>query len=572
MHSLIHPQSALVERLEDRRLLSAGELDPAFSGDGQLIDAIGSDAANMNVAVAVGSDGKTLVAVADNHTLTVTRYLSDGALDTAFGRDGRSTVAIQEIDRVAPILSTLAPDIALDGSGNVVVTAGAELVRLTRAGTLDPGFGGGDGAIDFDFDLYALLVEPDGKLLVGGASAVQRIFPSGTLDPSFAEQGTLTLADPPDSPFTVTDLDLQTDGKLIVTGYPGFYYDEVQVDVSRYNADGALDVTFGDGGHFRGRDNAFATDTVIDGNGNILVLANFAGSDWSCWVERLTPQGTQDFDFGDNGRAYVHFNDDLADLGDSILIDNRGRILVGGRLSVQRLNSDGSEDQTFSYDSRAQMNLAHVPDDPRPQSGNIALAPDGKIVVAGAVAFDDHSTKVGVARFEVRKPTKPWINLSGSGVLRMRGNDASEGWYVSAIGDGRFIEFARSDDAHPSDVYLFSPDQARKIQAVQLDARGGDDYIWYEENWPVTLKGGDGNDTMRGGSGPDDLLDGGKGDDQINGHGTLVGGFGNDSFESLFLSDTIFGGKGQDSVVGDTSDVLHDVESSTLRNVEPVAL
>src|SRR5215212_7981048 len=53
----------VVETLEGRALLSAGDLDPTFSGDGKLVTDLGhhSDAR----AVAVQADGKILVAGAE---------------------------------------------------------------------------------------------------------------------------------------------------------------------------------------------------------------------------------------------------------------------------------------------------------------------------------------------------------------------------------------------------------------------------------------------------------------------------------------------------------------------------
>src|SRR5437870_2136540 len=111
------PPFAPIESLEPRRLLSAGDLDPTFSGDGKLTDSIGSDDANRNVAVVVQSDGKTVVAAADNSTLTVARYRIDGTPDAGFGQGGKVSVGITSlVEDLLPIT-----EVAVDASGRIVI-------------------------------------------------------------------------------------------------------------------------------------------------------------------------------------------------------------------------------------------------------------------------------------------------------------------------------------------------------------------------------------------------------------------------------------------------------------------
>src|SRR5438874_8338809 len=77
-----------IESLEPRRLLSAGDLDPTFSGDGkQTTDfALAADQAN---AIAVQSNGRVVVAgsalISSHFQVAITRYNADGSLDTSFG-------------------------------------------------------------------------------------------------------------------------------------------------------------------------------------------------------------------------------------------------------------------------------------------------------------------------------------------------------------------------------------------------------------------------------------------------------------------------------------------------------
>jgi uncharacterized delta-60 repeat protein len=132
---------------------------------------------------AVQPDGKFLISDGSGGKVAVVRLRADGSLDTAFGAGGFATVPV-----AGPFFAT--PLIALQPDGKVLlgapatVTAGdgstrggaVVLVRLTTSGTPDPTFGAagvvvtdlggpsmGPGVID------AMLLQPDGKLLVAGS-------------------------------------------------------------------------------------------------------------------------------------------------------------------------------------------------------------------------------------------------------------------------------------------------------------------------------------------------------------------------------------------------------------------
>src|SRR5262245_39548845 len=84
-----------LEVLEDRCLLSAGQLDPTFGLGGRVNTDIGGPTNNGAQAVVVAQpDGKVVVlgsyydyAAGGNRT-TVARYNPDGSLDAGFGSSG----------------------------------------------------------------------------------------------------------------------------------------------------------------------------------------------------------------------------------------------------------------------------------------------------------------------------------------------------------------------------------------------------------------------------------------------------------------------------------------------------
>jgi uncharacterized delta-60 repeat protein len=126
---------------------------------------------------------------------------------------------------------------------------GFALARYNSDGSLDTSFGG-DGKVTTDFfdyaTAYALVVQPDGKLVAAGNTwnggdadfALARYNPDGSLDVSFDGDGKLTTDFFGDSERAI-DLILQPDGKLVAAGYTNSGGD-FDFTLARYNSDGSL--------------------------------------------------------------------------------------------------------------------------------------------------------------------------------------------------------------------------------------------------------------------------------------------------------------------------------------------
>src|SRR5690349_18152094 len=83
---LSHSTSSIFEPLENRRLMSAGALDPSFSGDGKATVDFGGGIAVNATATTVQADGKTVVVGnTSDHRVAVARFNVDGTLDATFG-------------------------------------------------------------------------------------------------------------------------------------------------------------------------------------------------------------------------------------------------------------------------------------------------------------------------------------------------------------------------------------------------------------------------------------------------------------------------------------------------------
>src|SRR5947209_11542911 len=83
-----------VERLEDRTLLSAGDLDPTFGVGGKVTTPFGTSD-DQGQALVKQSDGRLVIAGytrnGGNLDFAVARYTADGNLDPTFGTEGKVT-------------------------------------------------------------------------------------------------------------------------------------------------------------------------------------------------------------------------------------------------------------------------------------------------------------------------------------------------------------------------------------------------------------------------------------------------------------------------------------------------
>jgi uncharacterized delta-60 repeat protein len=189
------------------RYNSDGSLDETFGFSGIVLADFGSfDRAH---ALAIQSDGKIVVAGDSNSTGTgpysmiVARYNSDGTLDSMFGSGGKAIPVTGSFEVSALALQ---PDakIILAGTYSSAYPAYADfaLARYNSDGTLDATFGsGGTSVTDFawtnsyshDNRAFALALQPDGKILLGGYSsstfALARYHMDGSSDASFGNGG-----------------------------------------------------------------------------------------------------------------------------------------------------------------------------------------------------------------------------------------------------------------------------------------------------------------------------------------------------------------------------------------------
>jgi uncharacterized delta-60 repeat protein len=312
------------------RYNSNGTLDSTFGTDGVVT--YDSGYSDFVSAIDIQADGK--IVVVDNVTdspliddLLILRYNTNGTLDSTFGEGG--VVTYQSVDGSA---------IDIQADGKIVVVADSDdilILRYNNDGTLDSTFGEG-GVV--------------------------------TYDSGYADDGSA--------------IEIQTDGKIVVVGnityyYSGFFPSSTSIDVLilRYNSNGTLDSTFGTDGVviFDNRMSDIGLALAIQPDGKIVVAGTLAESIfYDVLLLRYNSNGTLDSTFGEGG-VVIYDSGSCCEDGKSVSIQADGKIVIAGR-QILRFNNNGTLDNTFGVDGVVDFERAITA---------LSIQADGKIVVVG---------------------------------------------------------------------------------------------------------------------------------------------------------------------------------------------
>ena len=384
-----------------------GSLDTSFDTDGKVTtDFWNGDYAR---AVAIQADGK-IVAVGESHVgsdsiFALARYNTDGSLDTNFGTDGKVRTAFGTSNDQA-----FAVAIQTDGKIVAAGTTGAgsafALSRYDTNGNLDTSFGTGGKvttAIGNSAVARGLAIQADGKIVAAGYSdtgtgyvfALARYETNGSLDTSFGTGGKVTTAI--GNSAAARGLAIQTDGKIVAAGYSDTGAATVFA-LARYETNGGLDTSFGIGGKVTTTigTGAVALDLAIQADGKIVAVGNAGnGTNIDFALARYNTDGSLDASFGLGGKVTTAFGPaGEGSLAYAVAIQADGKIVAAGYSSdpalypadtifpLARYNIDGSLDTGFGSGGKvttafeARLGYATA----------AAIQTDGMIVAAGYTA------------------------------------------------------------------------------------------------------------------------------------------------------------------------------------------
>jgi uncharacterized delta-60 repeat protein len=330
-------------------LPAATAIDPTFGGGSVSQPYLPS-------AVAIQPDGKVVTAGqrynggTDPWSYAVSRYNTDGSLDTTFG-----------------------------GNGTVYTNV--------------------SGQAD---EPHAVVIQPDGKIVVGGTGGngpnfywdLARYNTDGSLDTTFGTGGKVVTLPSGSTSSDMWDLTLQPDGKIVVAG-DATVGSNGDMIVARYNTNGTLDTNFGSGGIALSNPaptygNA-AFSVLVQPDGKIVLAGESKGGNYNSEfvVSRFTSGGVPDTTFGGTGTVQTDLPGSYEQGQDAVLQPD-GKIVVVGYVSpvglfppvdnfaLVRYNTDGSLDPSFGSGG---ITISDFGGSDAAQ--RVALQPDGRIEVVG---------------------------------------------------------------------------------------------------------------------------------------------------------------------------------------------
>jgi len=226
------------------------------------------------------------------------------------------------------------------------------------------------------------------------------VFPAspGALDFSFGNAGRITNAISVSA--SGADIIVQPDGKILASGTVNLGVAGNSFFVARYNVNNTLDTTFGTSGvaivDFGNESGGGLIKLQPDGKillgGAITVTSS---TDRDLVVARLNSDGSLDTGFGTNGKVTISFSLNSTENFGNIDVASDGKIIVAGTFegvdcSIARLNTNGTLDATFDSDGRRIIDLGATN-----QNCRAAVQTDNKIFVGSA---DTSISAIAVAR------------------------------------------------------------------------------------------------------------------------------------------------------------------------------
>ena len=464
-------------------MAAPGEFDRSFGQNGiaNLSAALGSSA----YFVTTDSTGRILATGEGGGAEFVARLRTDGVLDTSFNGTGYVRGVFEtNYESGIPIVSQRGIWVASAADGRVLamrtesrfcpapVTCSTyrpevRTRRFNTDGTLDGGFAdtsltrGNVGEVQVEQEPAGglLLSSTKQKLFLGGETTLARMNANGLRDESFDAnvQALITCRGLPEQGGRTSSgkvLALANGKSLLAQGVtvnpnPGYYNitataNPHRVCISRLNADGTLDPTYGNGGELI-LDSLLFTSAqhrpvalLATGNGGaalVLQQTRIQPSSSHYVIVWLTASGALDtsrFDQGITGPTALHVA-----IVEAAVMQRDGKIVLAGYPElpgraenffaqqidysdprVGRLHPQGGNDLTFGsgglgYTPMASFGLKISP-------YQLHIAEDGSIFIAGSTA-DNTPTGAPLARFAIAKlqggpsPVQPVAQQDGGG-------------------------------------------------------------------------------------------------------------------------------------------------------------
>jgi uncharacterized delta-60 repeat protein len=418
--------------------------------------------------------------------LEVTRYGREGSRDNSFGAGGRAVLTVRPGQDLR-----VAASIAVGGDGKVVIATTGEsdmtLFRLTPRGALDSTFGG-TGIVSSHLagrdQAAGVAVQRNGAIVLAGAreSALEgtqallaRYTPAGTLDNGFGEGGIRVLGFAPDD--YPAGLALGGKGQIAV-GLSDCCYATGRALVARLTADGALDRGFSrQGWRSVGQLAPVRVAAVMPARKGRLLAIGVSGK--GVFAARFLADGSADMHFGKRGLVFPrlppprrHFSTSAVDGAGRLLIATTGR--SPGQFGLTRMRPNGFPDQTFAGGV-----AGGIPE--LTAASSIAQQSNGRIVVLGEAGACERScppSRMVIARY-LGGNSHARCAGERANIVGTRGRDTLEGTphrdVIQALGgNDRILGFGGNDlicGGHGDDTLIGGSGRDRLLGGPGKDKR-----------------------------------------------------------------------------------------------------
>ncbi|HEX4612491.1 MAG TPA: hypothetical protein VH092_30135, partial [Urbifossiella sp.] len=435
-----------VELLEDRLApAAAGSFDPTFGTNGVVNITSGgvyrlASTPDGDFLALSGTprfvSGLTQPGFSGPFSLAL--FGPNGMPDPAFGTGGAVTIPGST---GVPILTALPDGGALVGWNEPDAARGTtdfDLARVTAAGAIDTTFGSGGTAVvptpggSSTADLAAVVLQPDGQILLGGDQIqalndgsgqtpagqllVVRVSAAGQPDPTFGAGGTAVVPFPVGSSNYATGggLAVQPDGRIVLAGSALVSAQTQSTPVAvRLTAAGQPDPTFGSGGRvqvtFPQQYTGNFQTVGIQADGRVvlagLVVTNPTSTGFPLpaadGAARLTADGQLDPTYGTGGVSVGGEITTVLDSGTNgvilnAAIDSSGRVVFDAAIyndirirgfvdsaTVSRLTADGATDGGFGTNGTVTFDSLGRTTPPLIWMPGLTLQSNGNILLSG---------------------------------------------------------------------------------------------------------------------------------------------------------------------------------------------
>ncbi len=430
----------LLEPLEPRIILSAGFIAADGIPGGAIKLDLGQEP-NMPI-FAILPGGKILAAdslydddpacseIPDGYQIRdyFFRFNPDGSRDPSFGENGLvSFCSSDTYDQLLPM-----PDgkfLAMSDEGGIF--------RFSAAGQPDKTFRTVVPDLPIPrfemYDFEHIGIGQDGQIFSGGQSwdshddvsylGFLSFRPDGTLNRSFGDHG--ALAAKYSVPFDWgARFVIQRDGKILIgTGDHKDGKGQMPGTLLRFNPDGTPDESFAQGGQFRFGARENIGSVLLQPDGKILLVlshGDYRANAPDLTLLRLNSDGTLDESFGIDGRSrsWWHGNNYWY----NTLLQSDGKIIVADEFEgiVVRFTSSGQLDPTFGFGGA--IRLSSVEDDSDFAVDAVFLRPNGHLLLvtqkqkqlAHLWSYSEHLVDI------TTDPTRPTELISSDGEILLR--------------------------------------------------------------------------------------------------------------------------------------------------------